>query len=180
MVFDYALCAVNLASTAVANGLCCLYQMKKEEARNQEMAVVLRQTIRSEWGHYRHTGISKRVKETKRHAYEQGDERRIGQVEAEYMTSRGVDHSQVVVTSSLDEFECRQSPACRDPSEESCPNLWHNRCNQGSCSRIGQNNRAFQPRGEAHISRQSLSNVESLLDDSDDENEPFASAICTE
>lgn len=49
MVLGNALCALNLVSTVMANGVCCYYEMHKEEERKKEQEKSIRQAIQEEW-----------------------------------------------------------------------------------------------------------------------------------
>ena len=77
MVFSEALCAANLASAVLANGMCCLYQMRREEVHKQEQEATIRQTIDSEWERQRRLDRIEREKVTEKFTAILQDERRV-------------------------------------------------------------------------------------------------------
>jgi hypothetical protein len=48
MVLGGALCALNLASSFMVNGVCCFYQMQEEEEKRKEQHEVIQRSIRFE------------------------------------------------------------------------------------------------------------------------------------
>ena len=84
MVFSEALCAANLASAVLANGMCCLYQMRREEVQKQEQEATIRQTIDSEWERQRHVDRIEREKVTEKFTTILQDERRIHLMATKY------------------------------------------------------------------------------------------------
>jgi hypothetical protein len=76
MVFSEALCAANLASAVLANGMCCLYQIRREEVQKKEQEATIRQTIYSEWERHRQVDRIEREKETEKFTAILQDERR--------------------------------------------------------------------------------------------------------
>lgn len=75
MVLQHAVCAVNLASAVLANGMCCFYEMKKEEESKQVQEAMIRQSIHSEWERQRFLDMIERQQE--RDALQQQEKRRI-------------------------------------------------------------------------------------------------------
>lgn len=76
MVFNEALCAANLASAVLANGVCCFYQMRREEVQKQQQEVTIRQTIFSEWERQRYLDMVERQEAQRQLGARLEDERR--------------------------------------------------------------------------------------------------------
>lgn len=75
MVLTQAVCAVNLATAVLANGMCCCYEMKKEEDRKKEQDAIIRQSISSEWERQRFLEMIERQEE--RDSLKRQEERRF-------------------------------------------------------------------------------------------------------
>jgi hypothetical protein len=54
MVFGSALCALNLASSVMVNGVCCFYQMQEDEEKRKEQHGAIQKAIRFEMDRNRH------------------------------------------------------------------------------------------------------------------------------
>lgn len=77
MVFGHALCAVNLASAVLANGMCCFYEMRREEERRKEQHSTIRQSVHSEWERQRYLDMVERQTIEDQTACQLQEERRI-------------------------------------------------------------------------------------------------------
>mmetsp|Transcript_7011 Transcript_7011/g.19037 ORF Transcript_7011/g.19037 Transcript_7011/m.19037 type:complete len:224 (-) Transcript_7011:284-955(-) len=65
MVLTDALCYINLASSAMMNGMCCYYQMQEEKQRQQDHEESIRRAIREEWDRNRLFDMQQRYEEEK-------------------------------------------------------------------------------------------------------------------
>jgi hypothetical protein len=54
MVLGSALCALNLASSVMVNGVCCFYQMQEDEEKRKEQHGAIQKAIRFEMDRNRH------------------------------------------------------------------------------------------------------------------------------
>ena len=63
MVLTQTLCAINLATAVLANGMCCFYETRREETRKTEQQTAIRQTIHTEWERQRYLDMMKRQAE---------------------------------------------------------------------------------------------------------------------
>eukprot|EP00339_Tiarina_fusa_P018925 CAMPEP_0117050704 /NCGR_PEP_ID=MMETSP0472-20121206/35007_1 /TAXON_ID=693140 ORGANISM="Tiarina fusus, Strain LIS" /NCGR_SAMPLE_ID=MMETSP0472 /ASSEMBLY_ACC=CAM_ASM_000603 /LENGTH=189 /DNA_ID=CAMNT_0004764585 /DNA_START=316 /DNA_END=885 /DNA_ORIENTATION=+ len=63
MVLGSAMCALNLASSAMVNGVCCMYQMQEEEERQKAHHDAIKRSIRSEYERNRKLDMEQRLRE---------------------------------------------------------------------------------------------------------------------
>lgn len=77
MVVGDLLCALNLASSAMVNGVCCFYQMHEEEERRKEHEAAVQRAVRNELQIHRHQEMLQR-----RH------EKQVGSVVSRYQEER--------------------------------------------------------------------------------------------
>ena len=193
MVFSYAFCALNLASTLVANGICCVYQMHKDEERKQEQEAILRETIQARWELHRLEEMSERQRR-ERHGWkheteEDEEERRIRLVvEEEEANSKDLTivHQNLRVRSIRTTEDERQSPTHKVADKQLYPALWHDRRLGGNLGRrdcqttsLLSSTSMGKQVGDATIFRGHLSNGVSLMDESDDEDQHLEE-VCIE
>jgi hypothetical protein len=183
MVFSYAFCALNLASTLLANGICCVYQMKKDEERKQEQEAILRETIHARWERHRLEEISEQQRRgrdrhaTKDEAKEDDEEKRrirfVDEVNSQDFT---VVHQNLRARSIQTTVDERQSPTYMVMDKHLCSTLSRDPCVGENPGPSDQQTRLLgsQPNGrqirDANLFRGHLSKVVSLMDESDDED----------
>jgi len=63
MVLGNVVCALNLASSLMMNGVCCYYQMKEEDERRKKHEASIQRAIRNELDIHRHEEMSRRHNE---------------------------------------------------------------------------------------------------------------------
>jgi len=127
MVFTFAICALNLASTLVANGICCMYQMQKEEERKKEYEAFLKDLIQSEWDRHHNRRESQDVKkeqgETEKEEDDTDDRNPVeGQRIRPTQSTDDIPRYLVPDTSFLirsrDTNQCPMNQLCMDDDEE--------------------------------------------------------------
>lgn len=60
MVVGDPLCVLNFVSGAMINGVCCYYDLAKEEERRKAQQDAIRQAMRKEWEHHREVEFEER------------------------------------------------------------------------------------------------------------------------
>jgi hypothetical protein len=182
MVFSYALCAVNLASAALANGICCIYQMHKDEARKKEQEAIIRETIHSEWERHRHADMSdEQRKERNQQAWKPQVERRIRFVETKDEGPPSFQHHPYASSTSA---VCgRQRPPNKAGDQQCYPNIRCDLYAGGNLDKSYMSTVALKSDGKdvgkVDVFRGGISQVASLMDDSDEEDEQLED-VCIE
>eukprot|EP00934_Nitzschia_sp_Nitz4_P007279 Nitzschia sp. Nitz4//scaffold27_size158506//53309//53842//NITZ4_002595-RA/size158506-processed-gene-0.72-mRNA-1//-1//CDS//3329545473//7269//frame0 len=88
MVLGNALCALNLASTVMANGVCCFYEMQREEERMREQQQSIRQAVHSEWERQRFLEMMERQREKELEAKVLQSQRRRNVMQSKHESDR--------------------------------------------------------------------------------------------
>jgi hypothetical protein len=185
MVLHHALCAVNVASAVLANGVCCFYDMKKEEERKQEQESLIRQSIHSEWERQRFMEMIERQEE--RDSLKRQEARRINLMETKHQSVDPATKCTQKDVRKLNLHTTRGHPAQQTPSSQRHPPMDrpHPRAFARNFSRsslrIKKLNNALDKREhrpnlqvftDSTDSRDlRLRNLSSLMDDCEDENE---------
>lgn len=120
MVLVNALCALNLASTMMANGVCCFYEMQREEERKTEQQLTIRQAVHSEWERQRYMEMMERQRENEIQAaaLQMQRRQRLMMTKQAFMEKNEVDTSSRTVNSEPRDYpaQCSRSAAQRPRS----------------------------------------------------------------